>query len=274
VGTLAATLVFSLPADLSARTVVLAHYAAFASTVPHLTTLPALLAGTSGPPGTAILVQVWSLMLRPGWLVLWAFLSGGILDRYARDRATRARGFFGACGAHFPAMLRLGFGELFVDAIVVFVLLTATAGRESPSAAAAVILLLLFNVVVVYARVRIVVEDRRSAIGAVLASGRFIRRNAAACLLYGAFAVFLILPCWLLNTSVTPTWPPPGWLTLVAGEVAVAALLFVSLALLASGTALFQARLAHAAYTAAPTIEWPESPAAEAITNASPTITP
>src|SRR5437870_3800814 len=29
------------------------------------------------------------------WL-LWAFLSGGILDRYARRRPTRGRGFFGA----------------------------------------------------------------------------------------------------------------------------------------------------------------------------------
>src|SRR5262245_2274173 len=133
-GTLAATLVFSIPPEFSARTVLLAHFAAFASTIPHLTTLLTLLAGTSGPPGTAILVHVWSLMLRPGWLVLWSFLSGGILDRYARERPTRARGFFGACGAHFPAMLRLGFGELFVDALVVFVLLTATAGREASSA--------------------------------------------------------------------------------------------------------------------------------------------
>jgi hypothetical protein len=41
------------------------------------------------------------------------------------------------------------------------------------------------------------------------------------------------------------------------------------LALHASGIALFQSRLAHAGYTAAPPQEWPESPAAEAIVNAS-----
>src|SRR6188474_1564783 len=46
-----------------------------------------------------------------GAVLLWAFLSGGILDRYARARPTRGRGFFGACGAHFPAMLRLGVAE-------------------------------------------------------------------------------------------------------------------------------------------------------------------
>src|SRR5882672_8619861 len=37
------------------------------------------------------------------WLVVWCFLSGGIIDRFARDRPTRGRGFFGACGAHFSA---------------------------------------------------------------------------------------------------------------------------------------------------------------------------
>ena len=31
-----------------------------------------------------------------------------------------------------------------------------------------------------YARVRLVVEDRRSALGALLAGGRFIRRNPGA----------------------------------------------------------------------------------------------
>ena len=42
-----------------------------------------------------------------GAVLLWAFLSGGVIDRYARRRATRGRGFFAACGAHFGAMLRL-----------------------------------------------------------------------------------------------------------------------------------------------------------------------
>jgi hypothetical protein len=46
-------------------------------------------------------------------------------------------------------------------------------------------------------------------------------------------------------------------------------LLFVLVASWASAIALFQARLAHASYTAGPPLEWPESPAAEAITNLS-----
>src|SRR5205823_2247791 len=40
-------------------------------------------------------------------LALWMFLSGGIIDRYARDRATRAMGFFGAAGVYFFRFLRL-----------------------------------------------------------------------------------------------------------------------------------------------------------------------
>ena len=42
------------------------------------------------------------------WLVLWSFLSGGVLDRYARMRPTRTPGFFAACGTHFWRFLRLG----------------------------------------------------------------------------------------------------------------------------------------------------------------------
>src|SRR2546423_4244349 len=35
------------------------------------------------------------------YIVLWMFAAGGILDRYARDRATRAHGFFSASGVLF-----------------------------------------------------------------------------------------------------------------------------------------------------------------------------
>ena len=42
------------------------------------------------------------------WLVLWSFLSGGVLDRYARQRPTAAYGFFAACGTHFWRFLRIG----------------------------------------------------------------------------------------------------------------------------------------------------------------------
>src|SRR5687767_8600234 len=42
------------------------------------------------------------------WMTGWSFLSGGVMDRYARIRHTRAHGFFAACGTHFWRFLRLG----------------------------------------------------------------------------------------------------------------------------------------------------------------------
>src|SRR5204863_9651767 len=31
------------------------------------------------------------------WMLLWSFLSGGVIDRFARARRTRSHGFFAAC---------------------------------------------------------------------------------------------------------------------------------------------------------------------------------
>lgn len=170
------------------------------------------------------------------YAVVSAFLLGGILDRYARARPTRGYGFFGACGRHLGAMLRLGAVEA----------LLYLAADNLPDVRAALAAAFAVNLVAAYARVRIAVEDRRSAIGALLASWRFIRRNAVAAI--GVYAVW------------------------AAAAVAVALVLrgaapVVLLPLFASATALFQSRLAHSGYTAAPPLEWPESPAAEAIVN-------
>src|SRR6185312_12479448 len=41
------------------------------------------------------------------YLAGWTFLAGGIIDRYARQRPTRAYGFCAASGLHFPRLLRL-----------------------------------------------------------------------------------------------------------------------------------------------------------------------
>ena len=46
------------------------------------------------------------------YVLVSAFLAGGIVDRYARARPTRATGFFGACGRHFGAMIRLAAIEI------------------------------------------------------------------------------------------------------------------------------------------------------------------
>jgi uncharacterized membrane protein len=169
------------------------------------------------------------------YAIVTAFLFGGVLDRYARARPTRATGFFGACGRHVGAMLRLAAIE-----IVLYL-----AADNVPVLPVALGIAIAVNIVGVYARVRVVVEDRRSALGAMLASWRFVARNPGAAIVYTIW----MAPMAILSLYVRG-----------AGPILV-------LPLLASATVFFQSRLAHAGYTAAPPVEWPESPAAEAIAN-------
>ena len=229
---------------------------------------PAVLAGTiavvswvKGPADARTIIA---------GLLLWAFLSGGILDRYARNRATRGRGFFGASGAHFVPMLRLALGLVLVNAGVYYGL--APRIGNPYVMAVAIVLLSAVALIAVYAQIRIAVEDRRSALGAVLGATRFIRRNPAAIGLYLLLAAALWGALSTLS-SITPA-APDGWGALALTLAHSAVVSFLVLALYASGVALFQSRLAHASYTAAPPIEWPDSPAAEAITNRNPGTAP
>jgi hypothetical protein len=218
--------------------------------------------------------------------VLWSFLSGGVLDRYARMRPTRAPGFFAACGTHFWRFLRLGILAVAAYSILFDLVhpwlfddfypwLTRDTTVERTAFAVRLAgyivfgaLLILFNVVFDYARIRIVVEDRRSAIGAVLAGARIVRRHPAVFHLYlinGACFVVLALLYALLSPGA-----PSGvalWFALAIGQFYIVMRHYVKLLFYASQVAYFQAQLAHAAYTAAPAVVWPDSPAAEAITN-------
>jgi hypothetical protein len=169
------------------------------------------------------------------WALEVSFLLGGVIDRYARARPTRAFGFFGACGRHFAAMVRLAAVEL----------AGCLAADNVPDARIAAALIAAIGLLGVYARVRIAVEDRRSALGALLASARFIRRNPGAAVVSAVWAGLLIA-------------------TILYARGAAPILI---LPLAASATVLFQSRLAHAHYTASPPLEWPESPAAEAVAN-------
>jgi hypothetical protein len=212
---------------------------------------PAVLAGAIA--ALWWLEGTWDTRTAIAAFLLWAFLSGGILDRYARARATRARGFFGACGGHFSAMVRLG-----LILVVAHSALHATLAPHVTNPylmAIAIVLVLAVTLIGVYAQVRLVVEDRRSAAGALLAAWRFVRRTPSAAL------IFLIFAGALWAAALVPY----VWVRLPLAA-------YVTLALYASGVVLFQSRLAHAGYTAAPPIVWPESPAAEAIGNAPPAV--
>jgi hypothetical protein len=225
------------------------------------------------------------------WLVLWSFVSGGVLDRYARGRPTRAAGFFAACGANFWRLLRLGTfalaGYYVLFGLVhpwIFETLYPKWTREFTvernaffvRVACYVVfgaLLVLTNLIFDYARIRIVIEDRRSALGALVAGARFVRRRRTATIALYLLNGLAFLVLVLLYGLISPGAPGSGihmWFVFVLGELYILGRHYLKLLFYASEVSLFQSALAHAAYTAAPTLVWPESPAAESITNADP----
>jgi len=220
------------------------------------------------------------------YIALWVFLAGGILDRYARDRPTRGRGFFAACGELFFRFLRLAVVQWVVYAMLfgfvhrwlfarVYPQLTHNLTVERTAFLIRVVLYVVFgmvlaavNLVFDYTKVRTVVEDRHSMIGAVGAAVRFIVRNggAAGALYVINFGVFLLSLAWY--AAIAPGSGGAGammWIAFGIGQVYVLVRLWVKLVFWASATALFQSRFAHAGYVAPPEPTWPDSPAAEAI---------
>jgi len=217
------------------------------------------------------------------YLLLWVFLAGGVIDRYARDRATRAHGFFAACGVFFFRFLRLGVGAWIVyawlfgyvhpflfDEWYPTLTLDVTAERTAFLIRAALYLLFAIllggcNLVFDYAKVRAVVEDRRSMLGAVVAAIRFIQRNfrSVSSLYLANVALFVAV---LLLYAIAAPGAATTWIGFAIGQVYILARLWVKLGFWASETALFQSRLAHAGYVARPVPQWPESPVVEAIT--------
>jgi hypothetical protein len=221
------------------------------------------------------------------YLALWTFLSGGILDRYARQRPTRAHGFFSACGRLWFRLARLSA----VAALVYWLLFnylhpwmfadvlrdtTRNLGIERSVflwrlAFYAIfgIVLLTVNVGFDYARIRLVVEDRRSALGALRASLRYIWHHplqVGALYALNALGFVLLIALWSVAAPGVYGGGLTMWTAFAMGQIYLAARLAVKLHFMASQTALFQSQLAHAGYTAAPTPVWPESPAAELIT--------
>jgi hypothetical protein len=216
---------------------------------------------------------------------LWLFVAGGIIDRLARDRAVHAHGFFAASGVYFWRFLRLGVVQFVVYAVLFGPLHDVLFDRvyqraihdlsvERRAFAVRVALYVVFgllvgiaNLVFDYAKIRAVVEDRRSMLGAFAAALRFVRRNGAAWSLY-ALNVAVFLACVGVYGMVAPGASGSGtatWLGFAVGQAYVLVRLWIKLVFWASETALFQSRLAHAGYVAAPPPMWPDSPAADAI---------
>lgn len=218
------------------------------------------------------------------YLLLWLFLSGGIIDRYARARPTRSYEFFTACGVYFTRFLRLAplmaIAYYVLFAVVhplifedIYESLIRDLGVERTAFFMRFALYLAFaailasvNVVFDYAKVRTVVEDRRSMIGAIAAAARFVARNARAVTGLYLMNAALFLAALVVYALVAPDGESGGpgiWLGIVAGQAYIVARLWVKLVFLASETSLFQGRLAHAGYVAAAPVVRPEPPVVE-----------
>lgn len=242
----------------------------FAAVLDNLSTL---LDAESRPPAI--------LWLGATYVLLWLFLAGGILDRYARARPTRSYEFFTACGVYFVRFLRMApiiaLTYYLLFAVVHPFLLedlfdTFTRGVTVERTAflwrlglyvVFGALVLLASIVFDYAKARAVIEDRRSMIGAVAAGVRFVRRNFAAVaslyLLNGTMfvAVLVLYAVFAPGASLTGAGM---WLGFALGQLYLLARLWVRLVFFASEISLFQGRLAHSGYIARAPVARPEPP--------------
>ncbi len=220
------------------------------------------------------------------YLLGWAFLSGGVLDRYARQRPIRTHGFFAACGVYGFRFVRLaiaaGLVYWWLFAYVhpwlfetQFDKLTRGMNVERSAFLVRALFYVLFgsvvvavNLVVDYSKIRIVVEDRRSALGAIAAAVRFIRhhpRGVVGLYALNSLAFLALIALWALLAPGVTGGGLAMWAGFVLGQLYIATRLLLKLQFIASQVALFQGNLAHASYVSAPVPWWPDSPAAEAI---------
>ena len=243
----------------------------FAAVMKNLSTI----ADTNALP-TAIAIAVAS------HIVVSLFLAGGLLDRLARDHRVGSAAFFSACGVYFLRFLRLAviaslvYWVLFIpfhrwlfDELYPALIRDVTVERTAFFIRVGLYLvfaapLFFVNILFDYAKIRAVVEDRRSMIGAVAASWRFIRRQPIAVLALYKLNAVLFLAVLGLYYFVAPGANASA-LAFAIGQVYIVLRVIVRLQFTASQTALFQGRLAHAGYVAQPVPSWPDSPAAEAI---------
>jgi hypothetical protein len=229
------------------------------------------------------------MWLGAGYLLLWLFLAGGILDRYARGRPTRSYEFFAACGVYFVRFLRLA-PMVALTYYVLFVYLhpflenlydgmTRDVTVERTAFLWRVVFYLVFGSVLLavslifdYAKVRAVVEDRRSMVGAIAAGARFVRRHLSAVAVLWLMNGLLFLAVILLYALVAPGASSSGvgvWLGFAVSQLYLLARLWVRLVFFASETSLFQGRLAHAGYVANAPVPRREPPIVESFLDSS-----
>jgi hypothetical protein len=203
------------------------------------------------------------------FLGLWVLVSGGLVDRFARDRPVGAYGIGAVSGEFFFRFVRLGLLLAGIGAVAFHFL------ERWPLALAGV--LAAVHLVFDYAQVRAVVEDRRSMLGALRAAWGFVRRHWTSAIglyvidwaMMGALAGAYVLLGPEGGRRFGPDTPISVTIVILIAinQLYVVARLWIRLVFWASATSLFQSRLAHAGYVARPLPVWPDSASAEALRN-------
>jgi hypothetical protein len=198
------------------------------------------------------------------FLALWTFVSGGIIDRIGRVSQESDTRFSTACGSHFFRLVRIGLMQSIVFAAMfgvlyswlfdnVFSRLTENVDVERTAFFVRVGLYLVFALALAlsqilfdYAKVRLVVEGRRSAVGAVRAAARLLVRQAARAIPLYALNVALLGGVIALYAVVAPGSHSTGW-SMWAGflvaQLYIAARLWARLVFWSSDAALFRSAI-------------------------------
>jgi hypothetical protein len=268
IGVLAALLLVSVPLAVKPGELVGGDIPSTLRSVLSLTAGPWLNEAPALPlsPGAAVLEALlgFGRTLAAPYLLFWLFLSGGLLDRLARGRPVSTAHFCAVSGVFLIRFVRLA--VIVAAAYYLLFRLFRPQISSQPELFAFLAGVALVNLVTDFAKVRAVVEDRRSMLSALAASLRFIRTHPVRA--GGLFAMHVLVAVGILQLwpRVAPL-PQDPWSALGLAAIFLLVMIIARLAFLASEVALFQAELAHATYTATPDPIWPDSPAVEAIQN-------
>ena len=215
-----------------------------------------------------IVVTTGVIFVLIGW-----FLTPGIICRLALDRRMGAGGFMASCGAFLGRTFRLNIVSiLFYGTLVgpfhqwLFVNIYDSVTRDLTVertaffmrvACYAVFFLLLAacNLFLDVAKVRLIVEDRRSVIGAMVASAQFVNANARLTVGVYAMNVLALAAVIAAYAVVAPGVGGAGigmWTTLLVGQLYVVGRLFVKLAFWGGDVVALQTRLAYAGFVRTP----------------------
>lgn len=222
-------------------------------------------------------------ILNTNWIILaggilfllsWTFLNGGILDRYLNpeDPPTSCR-FMSSCGRYFFRFSRL----LLISAAAYYLLFKymvspwhkwiADGAKETTSETTVMMrffgiylltcgFLILCGIILDYARIIVVAEDRRSVLRSCFHSIRFILRHPASTV---SLYLFLLLASGfvvLLYAFAAPGPEQASWFTLVLafvlGQAYLIARLFCKLSFLACQSQLFRSKAKRVGFAGLP----------------------